>query len=99
MRAELRLSIIRKLRSARRSAELRTTGTLTRPNEMWPFQIGRDILMLPNRPLWRSAGHCVAQCVKAAEAKNDAFFRMAADSTASKRSAKRETLERCRNSA
>src|SRR6185503_5432397 len=56
MRAELRLSIMRKLRSARRSAEFNITGTLTRPNEMWPFQIGRDILLLPKRSQWQGSG-------------------------------------------
>src|SRR3954453_17692122 len=70
MRAELRLSIIRKLRFVRRSAEFRTTGTFTRPKEMWPFQIGRDILLLPKRPPWRIAGHCVAQWQGAAVRKN-----------------------------
>src|SRR4051812_17171177 len=41
---------MRKLRSARRSAEFSTTGTLTSPNEICPFQIGRDMLLAPKTP-------------------------------------------------
>src|SRR3954469_24945790 len=89
MRAELRLSIMRKLRSARRSAELSTTGTFTKPNEMWPFQIGRDMLLLQKRPPWRIAGHCVARRRRAAGPRKRRFFpHKAAASIASKRDAK-----------
>src|SRR5438132_1049018 len=56
MRAELRLSIMRKLRSARRSAALSTTGTFTRPKEIWPFQIGRDMLIAPKTAILAGCG-------------------------------------------
>src|SRR3954451_2849730 len=89
MRAEFRLSIMRKLMFVRRSAEFRTTGTFTRPKEMWPFQIGRDILLLPKRPPWRIAGHCVAQWEGAARPQKPTCSRQkTAASNASKPGAK-----------
>src|SRR3954451_2883157 len=77
---------MRKLRSpARRSAALSTTGTFTRPNEIWPFQIGRDILGAPESArvvatptLCRLAFDDLAR---------DLRNNYAADSTASNRSA------------